>query len=87
MKCKNCTKNFHYCVSCGYIIHAMLDFCSDDCMEYYYTHQPASLEELASIVYSYEDSTPEVVRKLLLQKKEQVGTVLVDKLLEGTILE
>lgn len=52
MKCKTCGTDFHYCGSCGWIGHAELGCCSDDCVENHFTLIPDKqrYQELATLL-------------------------------------
>ena len=95
MKCLVCSKESHYCVSCGFDSYAKLNLCNSKCAEllsceiddflvYKGTEEQKMLwlRFLADAVYNQENLLNPELKKLVEKNKTAIGEIIVDALLE-----
>lgn len=81
MICKFCSKDFHYCCSCGYVPEAELGCCSDKCAEQYITLLCSEKERNQLIAEQLHlDRLPNYswLKTFIKENKEEIALALLE---------
>jgi len=81
MKCKNCKKEFHYCINCDYDFFADHGFCSEKCL--LKSPQYKIAKDLAQQFFNSLTITQRSTLKMLYNNMYD----LIDRYFEGWIKE